>query len=131
MSAPVAILAAMAVMQSGVPQGTADFEDMSDRQLASWIGNAHFFHAANVFRCQGLRYSAAVRELNEALGRDYDRRHEAIGSALARRYGPPGEEIILPIGYRTTRRYCRNIRFVIRDILRGTSELERRLGLSS
>lgn len=130
MSAFVAIAAMMAAMQSGVPEGRpADFEAMSDQQLAGWIGHNHFFHAANVFVCQGLPYRAAANELSMALGFNYDRRHVAIAAALERRYGRPDEHIILPIGYGITRQYCRRIRHVVTDLLRGTAELERRLEL--
>ena len=123
----IAVLAIATALQSGIPEGHADFDDMSDRQIAEWLENARFFHATNVFRCQGLRHRDADRELAEALGHRFEARTAAIDRELARRYGTREDRIFILTGYRTTRRYCRNIRYVVTDLLRGTSELERRL----
>ena len=123
----IAAFVIAAALQSGVPEGHADFDDMSDRQIAEWLENARFFHAANVFQCQGLRRRDAERELAEALGHRFEARKAAIDRELARRYGTGEDRIFMPIGHRTTRRYCRNIRYVVTDMLRGTAELERRL----
>lgn len=127
------ILAAVAtgMAQSEVPTGRAQFGGMSDLEIDGWLRWNGFYHATNVYRCGGLAHQASARRLTRALGRDYEARHAAIRQMLRARHGDNYVENahFLAIGYGVNPAYCRRIRFVVSDMLRGTALLEQRLGI--
>ncbi|HMG48334.1 MAG TPA: hypothetical protein VK614_12835 [Allosphingosinicella sp.] len=116
---------------SDVPNGRAAFAGMSDLQIDGWLRWNGFYHGGNVYRCRGLSHESSSRRLTRALGPDYDARHGAISRLLRARYGDQYVEQadFLLFGYGINPHYCRRIRFVVSDLLRGTAELERRLGI--
>jgi len=116
---------------SDIPDGHAPFARMSDLEIDNWMRSTAFYHSVNVYRCRGYSERAAERRISQVLGRNYDARHAAISHALRGRYGNAysEESEFLGFGYLATPSYCRRIRFVAQDLLRGTAELERRLGL--
>lgn len=116
---------------SDIPNGHASFATMSDLEIDGWLRWNGFYHSANVYRCRGFSQRAAEQRLTRVLGRHYDARRAAISRALRARHGDAYVENpeFLAFGYGVTPAYCSRIRFVALDLLRGTAELERRLGL--
>jgi hypothetical protein len=102
---------------------------MTDLQIWKWLRWNAFYHATNVYRCRGLSYSAANDRLKRALGPSFDHRQSAVEARLAANRPQDENNALLAFGYKITPTYCRRIRYVVSDMLRGTSELERRLGI--
>jgi hypothetical protein len=117
---------------SDVPRGRASFGGMPDLEIDGWLRWNGFYHAANAYRCRGFSQDASMRRLGRALGADYDARQAAISRSLKARYGDRYREEVefLAFGYRVLPAYCRRIRHVVSDMMRGTANLERRLGLA-
>ena len=109
--------------------GRPNFACLSDWQISDWIGFTTDETRSDVYMCQGLSRDAAMRMQRRMLGADFGRRRAATEALL--QAGPPRPydvpEDIVGTGHRLTPKYCRSIRFQITDLLRGQSELERRL----
>ena len=118
---------------SGCPQTMGDrrnFACWSDWRIAEWIAFIGDEQRSDVYMCQGLSRSAAMRRQKRVLGTGFEQRRAAAAERLRERTAPPADFPIdiVGTGHKKTAKYCRTIRFLITDLLRGQVELERRLG---